>query len=775
MSPDERPSAGRFALGLTMMLAVAVALGVITAGLAIPFAGVVGLGANEVKRTMDNLPAEFDTGTLPQRSRILDANGKTIATLYDQNRVVVPLDQISREMTESIVAIEDYRFYQHGALDIKGTLRALVTNQAQSGTVQGGSSITQQLVKNTLVIQAGEDETEREAAIDDTYARKLRELRYAVALEKKHSKDWILERYLNAAYFGDGAWGIQAAARHYFNVNAKGLDLAQSALLAGLVKNPTNYDPTNNPDRALERRAVVLDRMAQLGVITQAEADEAGASDLGLKLTTIDNGCLSSSAPFFCDYVLRVLDQDASLGKNVRERRALIANGGLVIKTTLDQTTQDAADVAVANHVNPTDQAIGGLAMIQPSTGDVKAIAQSRPMGTDRAAGQTFLNYVVPQEYGDSAGFQPGSTFKPFVLAAALNLGLPLSTTFNAKEEMVFDQADYANCPGEPSFVGEYPVENSTSSGKMDVYRGTRESVNTFYLQLEEKTGVCAPFELAKAMGIRLTNPTGTGPERLGAERVVSFTLGVGSASPLEMAEAYATFAARGLHCDSRPITAIEDLKGNVLKSYDPACTQVMPQSTADAVNDVLEGVIDGGFASAQRLSIAAAGKTGTTQEGKAVWFVGYTPTLAAAAMIAGANDLGTPIGLAGQTVGGNYIPSASGSGFAAPIWGDAMRAIESTLPVQDFVPPSTIDVGGVQLPVPDTTGMSVAAAQAAIQAAGFTFAYGGLVNDQSAPGTAASTYPSAGLTAQAGSAITVYESKGPRTGGKGRGKNKNN
>ncbi len=234
---------------LGSMLAVAVILGVVTAGLVIPFAAVAGLTAGNVADTLDELPAELQTENLAQRTRILAADGTPIATLYDENRVNVPLRQVAKVMRQAIVSIEDYRFYQHGALDVKGTLRAFLTNQAAGETRQGGSSITQQMVKLTLISQAKDDE-ERKAAQDETIARKLRELRYAIAFEQNYSKDWILERYLNIAYFGDGVYGVQAAAKHYFSKDARKLNLREAATLAGLVKNPTGYDPTNNPDRA---------------------------------------------------------------------------------------------------------------------------------------------------------------------------------------------------------------------------------------------------------------------------------------------------------------------------------------------------------------------------------------------------------------------------------------------------------------------------------------------------------------------------------------------
>jgi membrane peptidoglycan carboxypeptidase len=783
LSPhSERPSPGRIASHLAVMFAVAAVMGVVVAGLAIPFAGVIGLSARDVAKTVDNLPAELKTEELPQKTRIVDSSGNVIATLYDENRIIVPLSQISRTMVKSIVAIEDYRFYQHGALDLKGTLRALVTNQASDGVVQGGSSITQQMVKLTLLSQA-RTRAERQAATDDTYARKLRELRYAIAFEQHYSKDWILERYLNIAYFGDGAFGVQSAARHYFNKNAKNLNLRESAMLAGLVKNPTGYDPTNSPDRALDRRNVVLDRMAELNVISRAQALKTKKQGLRLHVIPAKNGCVFSRAPFFCDYTLNYLLQDKALGRTVEERKKLLYSGGLTIRTTVDLRDQAAADRSVREHVHPTDEAIGALAVVEPRTGAVKAIAQSRPMGRNQRAGQTYLNYVVPQEYGDSNGFQAGSTFKAFVLAAAIKQKVPLSTTFNALPTMTFNQSEFANCPGEPNFAGVWKVGNATTSGRKDLYTGTRESVNTFYAQLERKTGVCDPFNLARQMGIRLTNPTGDQFGR-GAERVPTFTLGVSGVSPLEMAEAYATFAGRGLHCNSQPVTAIEDASGHTVKDYPAQCTQVLEQSTADAVSDVLRGVQeDSGFGAINGLALdqPSAGKTGTTQDGKSVWFVGYTPQLATAAMIAGADSAGRPKGLAGQVIGGQYISSASGSGFAGPMWGDAMHVIDDRLPWVDFTPPSPDDVRGVLTTIPSTSGMSVEQATQVLEGANFSVSVAGFVDSSYSEGTVAYTSPSGGSQLGSGGLVTIYQSDGtpyvppapePERGGGGGGGN---
>ena len=769
MSQQVPPS--RVLSHLGVMAVLAVVLGVVVAGIAIPFAGVVGLGAREVAKTVDDLPAAFDTGTLPQTTRILDADGNLITTLYDQNRVYRPLDQISRNMTQAIVSIEDYRFYQHGAIDLKGTLRAFVTNQANNGTVQGGSSITQQLVKQTLLTQAEEsgDKAAMKAATADTYSRKLKELRYAIALEQAHSKDWILERYLNTAYFGDGAYGVQAAARHYFNVNANQLTVKQSALLAGLVKNPTGYDPTNYPDAAIARRNVVLDREAQLHVITSDQADKLKQKPLGLHVQASQNGCVNATAPFFCDYVINYLERDSDLGTTVEARKKLLYSGGLTIKTTLNSQYQKAADASVAKNVYATDNAVGGLAEVQPGTGNVLALAQSRPMGNDKKKGQTYINYTIPQELGGSAGFQAGSTFKLFVLASAIEDQIPTSTKFNSQSPMTFNQSDYENCQGAPQWSGPWTVHNETGTGVFDMYQATQLSINTYFTQLEQLTGICQPFALAKKMGVDLTDPNGAPTTRAGAERTPSFTLGIPSVSPLEMAGAYATFAAAGKHCDPRPVTEIDDAAGTPIKTYAPSCQQVIPDWVANQVNDITKGVQEpGGFGydlghtnlqTADGQVIPSAGKTGTTQSDRSVWFDGYTPQISTVAMIAGANEDGTPLSLDHVPVGGYVHSNVSGSGFAGPMWADAMHPIQTTLQPIPFQPIDKSQETGATVDIPSVSGMSFKAAQQTLEAAGFHAAHGPSVASSYAAGTVAYGAPSG--SAPTGSVIMLYISTG--------------
>ena len=754
--PRRRPhlTFGTVVSHLGVIVAVSAVLGVLVAGLVIPFVGAVGYGAKAADSSMQNLPAELKAAPLAQRTRVLSRDGRLIATFYDENRVNVPLTRVSPIMRKAIIAIEDYRFYEHGALDLKGTLRAFVSNQTSGGGTQGGSSITQQMAKMTQLTQARTEE-ERKAATENTYQRKIQELRHAIAFEQNYDKDWILERYLNLAYFGDGAYGIQAAARHYFSVNAGQLNPLQAATLAGLVKNPVGFDPTTYRDRALARRNVVLNRMAELNVLQPAVATRLAARPLGLKVSSSRNGCLGTKAPFFCDYLRRYLMADKSLGKTAAARAQLINGGGLTIKTTVDLDYQRAADKAAKASVKPRDQAIGALAMVKPGGGDVLAIAQSRPMGRERKLGETFLNYVVDSKYGDSNGFQAGSTFKVFVLAAALEQGLPTSTRFNAPEQINIPQNEFMDCDGPYPVSSLWSPSNSTSSGNFDMYKGTQLSVNTYFAQLERRTGLCEPYALAKAMGIDLTDPP--------HERVPSFVLGIADVSPLEMASAYATFAARGKHCDNRPVTQIRNSEGKVFKNYKKDCDQVMQEKTADTVNDILRGVIEpGGFGQALALNKPSAGKTGTINSNMAVWFNGYTPNLSTAAMIAGANQQGHWVTLNGQTVGGRYVSSAAGSTLAGPMWALAMRAVQDDLPDTDFSPPGlTSDEGRIDVEVPDVTGVSTRRAAQRLAGAGFYVSVGERLDSDEPQGTVAETSPDSGEGAPRGSTVTVHPSKG--------------
>ena len=331
--------------------------GLIVAAVFVPAAAFTAVTANNVSKAVVDLPLSLKDIPAAQTTRLLASDGSLLALFYEENRQDIPLGKISGDMKDALLAIEDSRFYSHGALDLKGTLRALVNNASDRQT-QGGSSITQQLVKLTLVQQATTKEQVR-AATKESIARKIRELKLAIAYEEDHTKEEILERYFNIAYFGDGAYGIQSAANHFFSVSPDKLDVLQSATLAGLVKNPVEFDPRVYPERALQRRNLVLGAMAANGKISQKEADDLSAEPLNLKITSFPNGCVTSKAAFSCDYIRRYLLAEPALGASVQERRTRLERGGLTIKSSIDVRMQKAINKAVNSTVGAKDRAIG--------------------------------------------------------------------------------------------------------------------------------------------------------------------------------------------------------------------------------------------------------------------------------------------------------------------------------------------------------------------------------------------------------------------------------
>jgi membrane peptidoglycan carboxypeptidase len=740
---------------IAVIIGVSVLSGVLIAGLVLPWVGLIDKGAQSSAAAIKNFPLPLKFSPLSERTEVLSANGTHLASFYDENRKYVPLSKVSYTMRQAIVSIEDSRFYQHGAIDIQGTGRALLVNFFSGGVIQGGSTITQQLVKLTRLENANTARA-REAATADTKARKLEELRYAIWVENHLTKNQILEHYLNTAYFGDGAYGIQSAAHHYFSTTAAKLNLTQSALLAGLVKSPTGYDPTNYRVAALNRRNTVLDRMLALHVITTKRAHHAKQTSLGLNLSYIPNGCISTKAPWFCDYLLNYLLQDPDLGQTVEDRKHLLYGGGLTIKTTLSLRFQKAADRAVSSHVNPKDHAIGAVALVQPGSGYVRALAQSRPMGSHSRKGQSSINYTIPKQYGDANGFQAGSNFKPFVLSAAIQQQIPLNTTINSPQQLTLQQSTYDNCPGATPYVGSWTVHNSTGTGRFNLYTGTQQSVNTFYVQLERMTGVCQPWRLALRMGVNLTDPQ--------VNRVPSFTLGTVDVSPLEMAEAYATFAARGMHCVATPILQIKDRNGKVIPTAGPQCNRVLRPAQADAVNDILKGVQTTGFGAIYHDSIdqPSAAKTGTTSDTKAVWFTGYTPNMAAAAVVAGAAHNGNQIDLRGLTVHGVYLTNetAGGGALAGPLWHDTMANIEQWLPNTAFVPPDPTVIKGQTITIPSYFGFSPQSAALALTQLGFNPQIAGGVHSAAPYGTVAYTSPAG--SGASGQTVSIFTSIGP-------------
>jgi membrane peptidoglycan carboxypeptidase len=630
----EVSAAGRLA-------AVAVGAGVLVAAVVVPIVGLTGVIFRNAANSFNSLKVP-SLGQIPSRSEILTANGKLIAYYYPNNlyRIPVSFSQIAPVMRNAIVAIEDDRYYQHGAFDLRGTIRALVNNLGGHST-QGGSTLAQQYVKNALILTATTTQQQQQA-VEDTTSRKIRELRMAADVEHEMTKDQLLAAYLNVAYFNNHAYGIQVAAERYFSTTAQKLDLRQSALLAGLIENPAAYDPFSNPSAALARRNMVLTRMADLHYITQAQAQAAEKLSLGLRPSTIPlvEGCNSATAAneaFFCSFVMASLRTDSAYANAYA---ALKTTGGLKIYTTMDPRDQNAAQNAV-NWVEPPNSGAfnpGGNVdtevLIQPGTGKVRAIAVDRPYGNEPGTGQTTVDYAVESQYdGSSGGVQTGSSSKLFTLVTALKQGVP----FGFSQAIVSPSSlgPYFNCEGQPTSI--FNVSNSEGAGKgiFTLYNGTTGSINVFYAHLEQKVGLCNVVKTAVSLGMTYANggsllrPDKALGQDVSADNIPAFTLGAVPVAPMSMAAAYATVAARGVYCRPIAIDKIIASSGASLPVKSADCRRVLSTDIADAANHILQGVITSGTASNRGIGIPAAGKTGTSDQGFYAAFGGYTPLLA--------------------------------------------------------------------------------------------------------------------------------------------------
>lgn len=674
---------------LIALIAVAALAGIVVAGMALPVIGPVGVLARDSISSFEDLPRDFREPALPVRTRVYAADGTKIATVFEENRKEISLEKVAPVMQEAVIAIEDSRFYEHNGFDPRGFMRAAVTNVTAGGVAQGGSTLTMQYVKNVL-LTAAEDEEAQTAAKEDTITRKFREIRYAMALEKRLTKEEILERYLNISYYGARAYGVEAAAQRYFSKGAKDLELVEAATLAGIVQQPSRFDPTRNPRQAQKRRDVVLNRMAELGYITVEEARRAKSADVEdyLNPKVQYNGCTTSFAPYFCDYAIRQVQEMQAFGSTPEEREAAWNSGGYKIYTTLDMKAQEAATKAVMEAIPPKDESrkATAIAMVTPGTGDIRAMAQNREWGNSKSDDkwwETTYNYAADLADGGTQGMQAGSTFKIFTIIAALEQGISPFTVINSPPRKEF--TGFVGCNGAP-LSGEksggtepWPVSNSTSSGNFDMFRGAAYSVNTYFAELELRAGVCETMEAARKLGVKYADGydlSEVKPDGRTAE-VASFTLGSTEISPLTLANAYATVAAHGVYCKPRVITKIEDRDGKELSVPAPKCEQAISRNVADGTAAVLSSVVDGNISgrtgAPMSLGRDTIGKTGTINSNAAVWFAGATPDLGAAVWV------GDPRGgyrypLQNLTINGKYYPKVFGSSLPGPTWKKAME-----------------------------------------------------------------------------------------------------
>ncbi|MFI6846530.1 transglycosylase domain-containing protein [Kitasatospora sp. NPDC050467] len=671
---------------------MSVVSGALLAGMALPAAGALGLAAKDTAEGFDDIPDDFRTPPLTQATQIFDAKGGLIAKVYERDRTVLAADQMSPFMRQAQVDIEDARFYEHGAVDLKGVLRA-VSKNAESGTAsQGASTLTQQYVKNVNVEKAGEDLAAVREAQRKTLGRKIQELKVSIKLEEELTKEQILTNYLNITYYGNGAYGVEAASQRYFSKSNKDLTIAEAATLAGLVQNPSAYDPKLHPQAAQTRRDVVIDKLLENKHITADQAKEAKAAPLGLKYKEPQNGCITAQAGmgFFCDYVRNVVKQDPVFGKNVADRKKFWDQGGLNIYTTLDPDKQAAAQNAVSTNVRVTDSVSAAATMMEPGSGKILAMAQTRPYGVLEDRNQTVVNLNVDVAMGGGNGFQPGSTFKPVVAAAALEAGLPPTQEYSSPNKLEYPTMK--TCDGtwkneaRPKTV--VPNESANEKGPYQLKQAMALSVNTYFVQMEQEIGLCAVKQMANKLGV--TARASGKP----LDEVPAMALGVEEVSPLTMANVYATFAAQGKHCAPIAISKITTVDGKDVPAPAGHCERVFSEETAEALNTVLNGVTENNGTGAA-LSLEGgrqiAGKTGTSDHKKAAWFNGYTPQLATAVWLGGPKG---GVEMRNITINGKYHTEVFGADGPGPIWRDAMnQALRGTpklpLPMADIPDPA--------------------------------------------------------------------------------------
>jgi membrane peptidoglycan carboxypeptidase len=641
------------ARALASLLTYALMAGIVVATAAFPAALVIGLAGKAASDAYLKLPSTLVTPPTAQTTNVYASDGKTLITsFYDENRRDVPLDQVAPIMQQAIVAAEDVRFYQHGGVDLKAIVRAGFADANNGVAQQGASTLTMQYVRNVLKNDPNLTPQQRIDATSDTGARKLQEARYAIALEQILTKKDILDRYLNITYFGDGAYGIFAASETYFGKPATDLTLPEAALLAGIVQSPDTDNPAAGGEKAaMGRRAYVLQAMKSAGMITDAQYTAASKVPLQLNTHTQPNDCAAVSPQhndwgFFCDYLRQWWDNNPQFGATVEDRDEALKDGGYTIVTSLNPTVQATAlQQSLSVYGYNTAKSLP-MAVVQPGTGRILAMAVNRhySLAANPASHPKYPNTVNQLIAGGGSvnGYQTGSTFKLFTMLAALELGKTLDTSFYAPSPL---KTHFPVDPGPASCGGYYcPVNDNPSwmDGKRTMWTGYGRSVNTYFVWLEEQIGPQYAVAMAQRLGIQFRAASDAALAK-NADSWGAFTLGVIDTTPLDLANAYATVAAKGQYCSPLPVMSITDFSGKSLAAANPTCKQVVDPNIAAAAMDAARcpigeqsayGQCDGGTAlmvSGILGGRPAGGKTGSAENNATETFVGITAQVAAA------------------------------------------------------------------------------------------------------------------------------------------------
>ncbi|MFR0591150.1 transglycosylase domain-containing protein [Bifidobacterium thermophilum] len=679
--PKKNSLTARRALALLLAyLTLCIAGGVVVSLMAMPAV----FGANNAAKALaPSLTVEgidFDVTSLPQKSTLYASDGKTvIASFYAQNREVVPIKNISVYMQRAVVAREDRRFFEHAGVDVQGVLRAFVQTYVAKGDTQGGSSLTQQYVKNVLMVKAREDDDPiaEYHASEDTVARKLREMLIAVQMEKKYSKYEILQGYLNIAQFGSGSlYGVEAAAKRYFNTTAANLSVVQAATIAAITKNPEKYDPSieANQKTSEEQRNIVLDLMLQEKFITKAQHDKAKATPLKdtLNIQSVQQGCqVAGDAAFFCSYVTNQILNSKEFGNTAQARQKLLNEGGLEIYTTMDVNANNAAMKAARDTI-PVDDPTGfevTIAAVKPGTGEVLGFGINRTYDATDAAKtdptRTSINYAVDQKDGGGIGFNVGSTWKPINMIAWMLQGHSINQSLRTYTSYANSSFNCSKFSGH----GTWSLHNSEGGtvSQETPLQGLIKSHNTTQASMTQQIGLCAIADAAKTVGYHNAI--------LGQEDVYSansfnppMIIGSVQASPLTMANVYATIAANGVECTPIAIKKVIKQNGKSVKVPSANCHQAIApeiaQTTAYALN---QGVLKGEAKAAQldnnRKTFA---KTGTNEQ-TYMLTAGFVPNQVAAFVAVGNAEVQESF--SGKTINGVSHGTWYGMYIASPAW----------------------------------------------------------------------------------------------------------
>ncbi|PTT66609.1 transglycosylase domain-containing protein, partial [Arthrobacter sp. HMWF013] len=690
------------ALGRVLGYFTASALcGVLAATLIAPAVAAVGYGVSNSITFFDKLPEELTVAPPSQSTKVLTSDDQLIATFFAENRVKVPLDQMSPYVRDAIVAIEDSRYYDHAGIDPQSILRAAISNMTSSGR-QGASTITQQYVTNVINESFLSKDRPDEVILSGqkSVGDKLREMKLAIALEKQFSKDQILEGYLNIVFFNRDAYGIEAAARYFFSSTAKDLTLPQAALLAGLVNSPSFYNPAVNPEKSIARRNQVLGEMLVLRKITQAQHDEAVATPIELKLNPARQGCANAAmAPYFCDYISHLILNNPAFGNSLIDRERLLYRGGLTIKTTLDSRLQTAAQGQVDGTAGPNpDKWAAALVTVQPGTGRILAMAQNTVFLPEEGKFDTQLNFNVdsrdPQgnDLNGAGGFQPGSTMKPFTFAEWLNEGKSMTAVVDASRRVYplgFPWRSscgkvlgaYSTAQNNPELGAADDLQNADEGyyRPMPVNYGLYNSINTATFASAAQLDFCGIQKMVDAVGLH----SGLDGAQINMHQLGNL-LGAIGVAPLHLANAFATFANDGRYCSPIALLEVKDVNGGTLPAQAPECRDAVKPDVARGVNAVLQDVMKVGSGvwinPKVHTVVPVAAKTGTSNNNGATWVAGYTSGLATASFFGDALE-GQKRPGQNVTINGTFYPRLDGYMIAGPQWANYMLQVAQLYP----------------------------------------------------------------------------------------------